>query len=179
MDRSSLVLVGVIASAHGVKGQVKIKFFHDRPDELLARNQFSDATGRRIFRLKKQGVKDNLFIASINGVEDRNAAEILKGTQLYSAPSKAEKGKPNQWSYKELLGLEARLENGKAYGRVINIYNFGAGDIIELQLQDGQTEMLPFAHAFTGAVHPDKGYLIVSPPDYVETEEEPETEQKP
>ena len=75
-----LVRVGVIASAHGVKGQVKVKCFTEKPETLLTFKNLTDASGKRSFRLKKQGVKNDLLIVSIDGVDDRNTSELLKGT---------------------------------------------------------------------------------------------------
>jgi len=168
---SSRVLVGAVASAHGVKGQVKIKFFSENWEALLKRNDFSDASGSKSFKLKKHGVTNGLVIVAIDGIDDRNVAEKLKGTELYAPAPDKKTNKSNQWSYGELTGLEARLGNNQPYGKIIGVYNFGAGDIIEIELTDGKTEMLPLAEEFVGAVNVAEGYVVVTPPDYVEAKE--------
>ena len=165
------VLVGAIASAHGVKGQVKIKFFSENWEALLKRNDFSDASGTKLYKLQKHGITNGLVIASIEGLTDRNVAETLKGTQLYAPAPTQKTNKSDQWSYGELTGLEARLENNQPYGKIIGVYNFGAGDIIEIELVDGKTEMLPLTHNFVGHVDVEKGYAIVLPPEYLTAEE--------
>ena len=171
MNVSGRVLVGAIASVHGVKGQVKIKFFSENVDALLKRNDFSDASGLHLFKFKKHGITNGLVIVSIEGIDDRNVAEKLKGTEIYAPASDKTKLKTNQWTYGELTGLRARLENGTTYGKVTGIFNFGAGDIIEIELADGKTEMLPLRDEFIGAVNIEEGYLMVMPPDYVEAKE--------
>lgn len=174
MTSPKLVRVGVIASAHGVKGQVKVKCFTEKPETLLTFKKLTDAAGKRSFTLKKQGVKNDLLIVSIEGIDDRNASELLKGTELFAPAPALKAAKTNEWTYAELTGLEARLGNGKMYGKIVGVYNFGAGDIIEIQLPDTTTEMLPFKDEFVGAVHVERGFLVVSPPDYVEAEENDE-----
>ena len=57
---------------------------------------------------------------------------------------------------------------------MIGVYNFGAGDIIEIQLLNEKTEMLPLNDEFIGAVNIDKGFMVVFPPDYLDTEEKDE-----
>lgn len=169
--------VGVISSAHGVRGQVKIHSFSENPEDLLRYGPLHDAKGKRTFILTRHGAKATQLIASIEGLTDRNEAEKLKGTELYADASLQETAE-NQYAYDELTGLEARTTDGALYGHITDLYNYGAGDILELKLANGQTEMLPFTSAFFGDIYPEQGYLIVTPPDYHEPEdEEPESEQ--
>jgi len=163
-----LIKVGVITSAHGVRGQVKILPFTDSPEDILTYSPLSDASGKRRFAFTRQGIKDRQLIVSIDGVADRNAAELLKGTELFAVAHAPTQSKENTWGYGELTGLQARLGDGKPYGKVIGVYNFGAGDIVEIELPSGKTEMLPFKKDFVGEVKPGEGYLIVIPADYTE-----------
>lgn len=163
--------VGVIAAAHGVRGQVKIRSFLESPDALLLCAPLHDHSGRRHFRLTRHGIQKDVLIAAIDGVTDRNQAELLKGTELYTVSSKAQ-DHSNAWPYAELTGLEARLENGRVYGRVSGVFNFGAGDIVEIATASGGSEMLPFRHAYIGEVNVRAGYLVVMPPDYIESDGE-------
>lgn len=168
MHKPGLTLIGVITSAHGVRGEVKLRYFTDTAEQFLAHEQLADASGKS-YRIKKRGVKESLLIVAIEGLTDRDEAERLRGTELF-APAESEATGENQWRYRELIGLQARLDNGTAYGKVIGVYNFGAGDVLELELPDGNTEMLPFNNDFTGSVHADEGYLVVTPPDYLEAD---------
>lgn len=169
----SLVMVGVITAAHGLRGQVKLRSFTQNPDNIFTYAPLTDKYGRREFKLTREGFKDQLFIVNIDGVGDRNDAEALKGTELYTnittvSPPESD----NEWLYSDLEGLQARLEDGSAYGTVNGVYNFGAGDIIDVEKPDGGSEMIPFSKEFVGEVNVKKGYLIITPPDYLEGEEE-------
>jgi len=167
----ALLKVGVITSAHGIRGQVKIHTFTDLPEDILSRGTLTDEKGTREFKLTLHGRKEELLIAAIEGITDRNEAELLKGKTLYGrASARPAKGK-DAWYQDELIGLKAQLSDGTVYGKVIGIYNFGAGDIIEIEHEKDKTEMIPFKEPFVGDVHTDRGYIIVTPPEYLEAKE--------
>ena len=166
----SRILVGVILAAHGVRGDVKIRSLTSEPEDIFS-YPLSDKTGRKTFKITRRGGNAQAYIASIEGLKDRNEAELLRNTELYTEASLLPK-KSNEYYYTDLKGLEARLQNGKAYGRVVNVYNFGAGDIVEIERKDGELEMLPFRDPFVGEVDTARGYMIVTPPEYVEGEDE-------
>src|SRR5262245_45228491 len=77
------VLVGAIAGAHGVRGQLRIKSFTDDPAAVAAYGPVSDESGRRTFALIVTGKSKDGVIARIDGVADRTAAEALRGLRLY------------------------------------------------------------------------------------------------
>lgn len=160
----SSVRIGVITAAHGIRGQVKIRSFAEPPDSIT-QYKLTDESGKRSFIVKLHGGAAPLFIASIEGIGDRNAAELLKGTTLH-APLDALPGQAQQRH--RLIGLAARRENGQDYGTIIAVHNFGAGDIIEIELPGGQTEMLPLNENFVEKIDTRAGYVVVHPPEYIE-----------
>src|SRR5688572_20724642 len=165
----SLIEVGVITAAHGIRGQVKIRSFTSTPEDIFTYSPLTDQSGVKRYDITLEGQAGMQFIAGITGIKDRNAAELLKGVKLYARTEALPAiSKENQWLYTDLKGLEARLLDGNVYGRVVGVYNFGAGDIIDIEFPDGKTEMLPFHKDFIGDVQVDEGYMIVFPPEYLE-----------
>jgi 16S rRNA processing protein RimM len=161
-----LTQIGVIVAAHGIRGQVKIKHFLDNPKSILSTADVVSHDGKRQFKLKINSVSQDILIATIDGVTDRNTAELLKRTELFIAKSALPETKGDSWYYNDLIGLEARLKNGQAYGEVVAVQNFGAGDIVEVKKPNGELEMFPFNEQFVGDVKADKGFLVVIPPEY-------------
>lgn len=168
ISSSNLTKVGAISSAHGIRGQLKLRSLMADPEAIFDHASLVAMPGNKTLKIKREGYKDQLFIVSIDGVSDRNAAELLRGTELYAPLQKPDIAADNEWFYSDLTGLEARLESGKFYGKVSGVHNFGAGDIIEISFDDGKSEMLPFKPAFFGDVKLAEGYLIVYPPEYVQ-----------
>lgn len=167
-----LAPIGVITGAHGIRGQVKIRSFADESDAIFSYDSITDSTGKRTFKLTRHGTTPAGFIASIEGVTDRNQAELLKSTGLYIPTALLPEKDANQYYHSELIGLKAQLENGQLYGTIIGMHNFGAGDIVDIERLDKTTEMLPFTAAFVGEVKADEGYVIVFPPEYLEADEQ-------
>lgn len=168
----SLVCVGKIIAAHGVRGEVKIAC-EIEPSRIPA--VVSDKFGRKQFHIAHTREESGgQIIASFEHIGNRNEAETLIGLALFAEIAHSENAKKNSvensWNAGELIGLEARLINGTRYGKVMNIYNFGAGDIVEMEKADGSLEMLPFRNAYFGEINISEGYMVVIPPDYVEQE---------
>ena len=101
----------------------------------------------------------------IKGIDDRNTAEGLIGSRLYAErevlpPLENE----DEFYQADLIGLEVR-QNGSAQsaGRVAGIYNFGAGEILEIKVAaTGKLEMIPFNRVYVPEVNIKDGYIIVS-----------------
>lgn len=169
MDR---VCVGVVVGAHGVRGAVRVKPFTEDPQALGAYGPVEDEAGQRRFRLKVLGVAKGLVNAVLAGIADRDAAEALKGVRLYVPRAALPEPDEDEFYYSDLIGLAAELEDGTPYGTVRGVFDFGAGDVVELAFADGRTEMLPFTRAAVPVVDLAAGRLVVAPP--VVTEAGPE-----
>ena len=77
------VCLGAITGAHGIRGEVRIHCFASDPASLTAFGPLGDETGRRTFVVEGLRDANKGYIARIRGVTDRNAAEALRGTQLF------------------------------------------------------------------------------------------------
>lgn len=141
------VLIGVIVSAHGVRGQVRIKAFTEDPMALTAYGDPFDEA-HRVYRLRISGQpKGDVVIAAIDGVSDRNAAEALKRTRLYvsRAALPALDEEEDEYYHADLIGLSVVDGTGTEIGRVKAVFDFGAGDLLEISPAAGGAPILvPF-----------------------------------
>lgn len=159
----ALVCVGMIAAAHGVKGEVKVKSFTESAAGFASYGPLWDEAGGRRFemtviRLAKDGV-----IASIRGVTSRNAAEDLRGTRLFVPRAALPATDREEFYYADLIGLRAELADGTKLGEVTAIHNFGAGDIIEVK---GKRALdLPFTREVVPVVDVAGGRIVVELPE--------------
>jgi len=159
------ICVGAIAGAHGVKGLVKIKSFTEEPDGVAAYGPLSDEAGEREFTLALTGRAKGLIIARIDGVEDRNTAEALRGTRLYVERAALPPTAEEAYYHTDLIGLEAVGMDGAPVGEVKALYNYGAGDVIEIQRRDKDLLLLPFTKAAVPEVDLEGGRLVVREPE--------------
>ena len=159
------ICVGAIAGAHGVKGLVKIKSFTEEPDGVAAYGPLSDEAGEREFTIALTGRAKGLIIARIDGVEDRNMAEALRGTRLYVERAALPPTAEEAYYHTDLIGLEAVGMDGAPVGEVKALYNYGAGDLIEIQRRDKDLLLLPFTKAAVPEVDLEGGRLVVREPE--------------
>src|SRR5690348_15774037 len=134
-EKPAMVLMGAIIGAHGIKGEVKVKSFAGTPAAIATYGALSDAKGR-IFDLSLVGKATpgkDILIARINGVGDRNAAEALKGVELFVARDRLPKTADDEEFYlADLIGLDIVDQHGTAHGRVVSVENYGAGDVLSI-----------------------------------------------
>ena len=182
-----LLLMGAILGAHGIKGEVKVKSFAAKPSDIGGYGSLSDAKEKRRFDLSIVGTSDatrGILIARIAGIADRNAAEALKGTELYVARESLPKlTDTDEFYFADLVGLQAVDESGKVFGRVVSVDNYGAGDLL-LVSPDGGADaddsfVVPFTKAFVPVVDVVAGKLVLNlPADFFEVpDQEPDTEE--
>ena len=155
------VCLGAIVGVHGIRGEVKIKCFCDEEKHLTAYGALSNEQGDKTLEIKVVGHSKDLLRAKIKGVEDRNTAETFVGTGLYIERDKLPKLEDEEFYHTDLIGLEVRDSEGEAVGKVNALYNFGAGDILEVKTNEGTLEMLPFSKDFVPTINIKYSYIII------------------
>lgn len=126
MQQDSPVTLAVIIGAHGVTGEVRLKVF---TEDLGAYKSFND--GKLTLKSTRHG--SNGTIARIAEVNDRNAAEAMRGTELTVPRSSLPPLAEGEYYHADLLGLPVVSTDGEALGKVVAIDDFGAGDVIEVE----------------------------------------------
>ena len=159
-----LVCVGVIGAARGLKGEVRIKSFTTDPADIGAYGPLFDATGERAFHLRVVGMAKGLVVARIEGVEDRDATEVLKGVHLHVPRSALPETDDEEYYHADLIGLRAELVGGEPLGTIRAIYDFSAGDVLEIAQENGGVVMVPFTRAVVPEIDFDGGRLVIEPP---------------
>jgi 16S rRNA processing protein RimM len=162
-EATDRVCVGTVTGARGLKGEVRIRSFTAEPEDVVAYGPVSDKAGKRRFDIHITGRVKGALVARIAGVGDRDAAEALKGTELYVPRSALPEPEVGTYYHADLLGLRVETEDGAELGRVKAVHNFGAGDLLEVAGKGSHGAMLPFT---AGVVTVDlrKGLITVAPP---------------
>ena len=142
MSRS--VLLAAVIGAQGLKGAVKVKTFTETPDALGAYGVLHDARGRTYEITALRVSKPGEAVISFKGIADRDAAEALKGTELFVTRGALPATDDDEFYHADLIGLEAFDSEGRLVGRIAAIHNFGAGDVIAIARGDGDEVLLAF-----------------------------------
>ena len=155
---------------------MKLKSFTADPRAIAKYGAVEDESGTRSFTVKVRGEVRGMVIARLSGVEDRNAAEALKGLRLYVGRDRLPRPKKGEWYSADLVGLKVERTDGSAMGRVKSVANYGAGDLIEVEREGGPTVFLSFTKRVVPEVDVEGGRIVVDPP--AETEARPETKEE-
>jgi len=170
MTNDRKILVGVISGAHGVQGDVRLRSFTDVPEAIKKYKPLTDEAGNREFKFKFKSATNNYFIAALEGIKDRDAAEALRNTKLYILRSALPKTAKREFYESDLVGLAAVDGKDKNCGNVIAVHNYGGGPFLEIQPPEGGAFMLPFDKKCVPAVDIPEGRIVINPPDgWIET----------
>lgn len=159
------VLVGRITGAHGIKGEVKLQSFTADPGAIARYGPLRTGSGETVeiarLRPQKQG-----FIANLEGVNDRNRAETLVGSDLFIERAKLPAPAENETYVHDLVGLTVVTRDGTQFGKVVDVTNFGAGDLLDIeQPGQGATVLIPFSDEFVPDVNLAKGRITIDLPE--------------
>lgn len=135
MLNNNKILVGKIVAPQGIRGEVRIQTYSDAPMDFKKFNIISDKFKAEDFRFVRTIPNSTVIIAKINGFDDRNAAETLRGTELFIGREDLPDLGEQEYYQTDLIGLTVN-QRGNIIGRVACIQNFGAGDILELENGD-------------------------------------------
>jgi 16S rRNA processing protein RimM len=163
------VVVGRIAKAHGIRGELAVDVRTDSPQERFK-------VGSAVTTKLRDGSKRELTIAAarehsgrllvrFDEVLTRDVAETLRGALLVvDTADLPPTGDPDEFHDHELAGLRAELLDGTVVGKVIEVVHSPAGELLELDV-DGREVLVPFVHAIVPTVDVAGGRVVLDPPE--------------
>ncbi len=170
MLTSIKVCVGIILSSHGIKGNVKIKTFTEKPENINLYGELTDDCNKNYILNLISVINNNSVIAAVHGIASRNAAEFMRNKKLYVAREKLPTlDNLDEFYQSDIINMAVRLENDQLYGYVKSIYNFGSCDILEISVI-GKTKnvMFPFTKEVFPYINMIKGYTVLNIPQFID-----------
>jgi 16S rRNA processing protein RimM len=136
------VALAAVAGAHGVKGEVRLKLFSDSAASLAQhQNVYVGGALRRLLSVRDSG---KTAVARFEEIGDRSAAEALRGSLVEVDRSTLPSLEEGEYYHSDLLGLPCFDREGETMGKVVAVENFGAGDLLEVELANGKRSLIPF-----------------------------------
>lgn len=145
MNQQRRILAGRFVGAFGVRGEVKLESFTDPKKAILLYQPWllRDMQGseRELAGARGRDTAKGI-VASIAGIEDRDAAEALRGTEVWVAREALPPPQPGQYYWVDLEGLRVVNLDGVDFGLVSHLFSTGANDVVAVQ---GERErLIPF-----------------------------------
>ena len=157
------VALAAVAGAHGIKGEVRLKLFAEGLDSL--KRQDTIFLGGEVRKLVSAREGGKFAVARIEGVEDRSAAEALRGQLIEIDRAALPALEEGEYYFSDLAGLAVLDTDGNPIGTVVDVANYGASDIVEIEKPDGKRFMVPLT---TQAVPEWDAERLLLNPDFVD-----------
>ncbi len=173
------ILIGQIGPAHGVRGDVLVHSYAAVPEDIASYAALTNQAGTRTFRIASLKHAGQRLVARLEGITDRNAAEALRGTELYIDRALLPAAAAGEWYHADLIGLTVVDDAGVTWGAVKDVANYGAGDLLEIAPSDGgDTELVPFTNDYVPAIDMAAARVVVFRPGSIGGDER-EVDQLP
>ena len=164
-----LVLVGRVAGAFGVRGEVRITAYTAEPLALLDYRTLRREDGSPGLTLTSGRAAKGGIVARAAEVETREQAEALRGLRLYVPRAALPEPDEDEFYVTDLIGLALQTPDGEPLGRIRSVQDFGAGDLLEVQPPEGgATWYLPFTREAVPEVRIADGVVVAVKPEETE-----------
>jgi len=155
------IALAAVAGAHGIKGEVRLKLFSESAVSLAKHEKLIvGGAERRLISVRDSG---KTAVARFEGVNDRSVAEALRGSLIEIDRSALPPLEEGEYYHADLIGLGAVDREGRQVGTVVSVENFGAGDLLEIELADGKRSLIPFREGIAdledGKIVLDRAFL--------------------
>ena len=163
-------MLGRVVGAHGLRGQVRVRYFGDGPENILGAPRLLLAEPERgiedpaaeEFEVEAgaAGRRGEVRLA-LRGIRNREAAEALKGRLVTGAREHLSPLPEGEFYWYELIGCQVRAAGGRIIGTVKEIWETGAHDVLVVEREDGQSCLIPTARALMKEVDVEAGRIVV------------------
>jgi 16S rRNA processing protein RimM len=152
------IALAAVAGAHGVKGEVRLKLFSEKAESLARHKKlFVGGAERRVLEVRDSG---KVAVARFEGVSDRGAAEALRGSLVEVDRNALPPLEDGEYYHVDLIGLPVLNRHGKPIGSVVAVEDYGAGDLLEIELAGGKRSLIPFKN---GIADLEEDRIVVDP----------------
>ena len=127
-----LICIASCAGAFGAKGEMKIKSFTEIPEDLFAYGDLRDADGNVFLTITAHRPVKNAFAVTCEQIQTREQAQALAGTKLYVRRAEMPTPDEDEFYFEDLMGCDVKTVDGRRLGKVLAVYNHGAGDLLEI-----------------------------------------------
>jgi 16S rRNA processing protein RimM len=161
------LVVGRIARAHGIGGEVAVEVRTDTPDLRFAPGVVldTDPPERGPLRVERARWHSGRLLVSFAEVADRSAAESLRNTLLVADSATSPAIDDDEYWDHQLIDLAVVTVDGAALGSVADVLHPPGSDLLVVRRPDGGELLVPFVRAMVPTVDLDGRQVVVDPPD--------------
>jgi 16S rRNA processing protein RimM len=156
------LVVGVIKTPHGVRGEVRVDPRSDVPDRFRVGAALQcDGLGPLTIRTIRGTPKEPII--GFDGYASRPDAEPLRGRFLRVGVDEARQATKGSYLWADLVGLRAETPAGEAIGNVSDILRAGETDVLVVRRAQGGELLVPAIASVVREVDIAGGRVVVAP----------------
>jgi 16S rRNA processing protein RimM len=161
------LVIGRIARAHGIGGEVSVDVRTDSPELRFAAGARveTDPAERGPLTVRRSRWHSGRLLVAFDGVADRTAAESLRGTLLVADSATSPPTDTDEYWDHELTGLAAVATDGTQLGVIEAVLHPPGADVLSIRRADGSELLVPFVRDIVTVVDVPGGRVVVEPPD--------------
>ena len=158
--------VGTILAPHGLRGEFKLRLQTDDPEHLLTLKRLYLGDEPQPRTVLSGRMHQGNALLRLQGISSPETVERLRGTTLSIRASDARPLAPNEYFLFQIIGLEAFTEAGERLGKVTDLMETGANDVLVITPDEGPDILLPSHPDVVLNLDPGAGKVIVRPLNY-------------
>ena len=146
MKSGKKILVGKISNPHGIKGWVKVISFTDPIENILSYKKWilSDNKTEKTCQLEDSRIQGNKIVIKLEGVNDRDDADLLKNLQIKVNRFDLPKLDENSYYWGDLIDFNVIDIKGKHVGKVDSLFSTGSNDVLVIIDEAKERLLVPF-----------------------------------
>ncbi len=156
------MLVGRIAAAHGVRGDLKVQPLTDFPERFQRLGSIFVGPSHEERLITAAHRRGDAVIIRLQDVESREEAQALRGVELWVPRAEATPLPPGQFYHDDIIGLQVQTADGALVGVVSDILVTGANDVYVVDGDEGEILIPAIADVVVG-IEVDQGRITVNP----------------
>ena len=161
------IVVAQFGAAHGVRGEIRLKSFTQDPLAVRAYSPLEADDGRAFVIASARpaaGGASDMLVVRLEGVTSRDGAEALNGLELSVPRGRLPETDKDEFYHADLIGVAVATKDGRPFGTVVAVHDYGAGDLLEIAPDAGATVLVPFTRSTVPEVDVAGGRIIIDPP---------------
>ena len=163
MKNKQLIHVGFFGQPLGLKGEVKIIANTFEFNTIKSMSSYLINEKGSIWNFQYLKIRKDKIIGKFQKCNSRNCVEKLSGKKIFIDKSNLPKTEKNQFYVFDLINCKVKTINNKLLGNIINIDNFGAGDLINIKKTNNKSFYIPMNEENIVKVDIKKKLVIVNP----------------
>ena len=146
MKSGKKILVGKISNPHGIKGWVKVISFTDPIENILSYKKWtiSDNETEKTYCLEDSRIQGNKIVIKLEGVNNRDDADLLKNLQIEINRSDLPELEENSYYWEDLVDFNVIDIKGNLVGKVDSLFRTGSNDVLVIINETKERLLVPF-----------------------------------